>query len=83
MDQNVFAKYTVLDFTRGDFGAVCSEYLGLYGMNVIRVEVPGSRDHDNEYPYKESQQEGRHPRSRGQKRQGDALDPHRKGRHLR
>ena len=51
MDQNVFAKYTVLDFTRGDFGAVCSEYLGLYGMNVIRVEVPGNRDHDNEYLY--------------------------------
>ena len=51
MDQNVFAKYTVLDFTRGDFGAVCSEYLGLYGMNVIRVEVPGNQDHDNEYLY--------------------------------
>lgn len=51
MYQNAFGKYTVLDFTTGDFGAVCSEYLGLYGMKVIRVEVPGNRDHEDPYIY--------------------------------
>ena len=51
MSESVFGKYTVVDFTRGDFGAVCSEYMGLYGMNVIRVEVPGNKDHENAYLY--------------------------------
>ena len=33
-------KYLVIDLTRGDSGAVCTEYLALAGMNVIRVEAP-------------------------------------------
>ena len=51
MTENVFSKYKVLDFTRGDFGAVCSEYLGLYGLEVIRVETPESRDRENAFLY--------------------------------
>jgi len=41
-EENVFSRYTVVDFTRGECGAVCSEYLAMSGMNVIRVIDPTS-----------------------------------------
>ena len=37
---NGLDRYLVIDLTRGDSGAVCTEYLALAGMNVIRVEEP-------------------------------------------
>lgn len=49
--ENVFSQYTVIDFTRGDFGSVCSEYLALYGFNVIRIESLDIRDSENPYLY--------------------------------
>lgn len=41
-EENVFSRYTVIDFTRGESGAVCSEYLAMAGMNVIRVIDPNA-----------------------------------------
>mgnify|MGYP001282237856 FL=1 len=46
-EENIFCKYTVVDFTRGESGAVCSEYLSMSGMNVIRVIDPASSEEDN------------------------------------
>jgi crotonobetainyl-CoA:carnitine CoA-transferase CaiB-like acyl-CoA transferase len=43
-EENIFCKYTVVDFTRGEFGALCSEYLAMSGMNVIRVIDPASSE---------------------------------------
>ena len=41
---NGLSKFFVLDLTVGRSGAVCSEYLALAGMDVIRAERPGELD---------------------------------------
>lgn len=43
-EENIFNRYTVVDFTRGESGAVCAEYLAMSGMNVIRVITPASTE---------------------------------------
>ena len=36
--------FTVIDFTTSEAGPICSEYLGLVGMNVIRVDLPSAKE---------------------------------------
>ena len=45
-EENCFSRYTVIDFTRGESGAVCTEYLAMAGMRVIRVMEPTSDETD-------------------------------------
>lgn len=37
-------KYTVIDFTDAAAGPICAEYLGFFGMNVIRVDHPSAEE---------------------------------------
>lgn len=50
-DNDIFKKFTVIDFTSGESGAVCTEYLAMAGMNVIRVEKPGSAEKRSRYRF--------------------------------
>ena len=36
--------FTVIDFTTKEAGPICSEYLGLVGMNVVRVDHPSAKN---------------------------------------
>ena len=40
MENRSLADFNVIDFTAGEYGAECAEYLALVGMNVIRVDKP-------------------------------------------
>jgi len=42
---------TILDFTAGDYGAACTEYLALTGMNVIRIDKPADKEITKEEKY--------------------------------
>ncbi|MCQ2553499.1 MAG: CoA transferase [Clostridia bacterium] len=44
MDKMGLDGYLVIDFTTKEAGPICSEYLGLLGMNVIRVDHPSAKD---------------------------------------
>lgn len=46
MSEMGLGKYTVIDFTTMKAGSICSEYLGLLGMNVIRVDHPSAKEMD-------------------------------------
>lgn len=40
METRSLSDFSVIDFTAGEYGATCTEYLALTGMNVIRVDKP-------------------------------------------
>jgi len=51
MSEMGLGKYTVIDFTIPEAGPICSEYLGLMGMNVIRVDHPLTKEMDKDEKY--------------------------------
>lgn len=40
MGKSDLSRYSVLDMTQGPYGEICSEYLALLGMRVIRIDKP-------------------------------------------
>ncbi len=53
MEKKSLASLNVVDFTAGDYGAICTEYLALTGMNVIRIDKPTDKEMtaDEKYVY--------------------------------
>lgn len=40
MENRSLSDFLVIDFTDGEYGATCAEYLALVGMNVVRIDAP-------------------------------------------
>jgi len=51
MSEMGFDRFTVIDFTSMEAGPICPEYLGLLGMNVIRVDHPDAEKMDRDEKY--------------------------------